>query len=145
MTSQPSQLEQRYTAAEDAAIIKHHEVDKFTWPFIATLLGRASHRGVRLRYLRLTSRPAAPTGTMRHCIRTDCRKPFLSPHCGVRMCDDCRDRSESPFEPDDVGHVSYDTDCIRPAQYGARSGRFGRFSQYDGVDLEKKIEIKARH
>ena len=82
-------------SADDDRLIVRLRLAGATWESIADSIGR-SRSSIRSRYDRL---PFAvrnsyvpqddPRVKSRHCLR--CRGDFLSPHKGVRLCDDCRE------------------------------------------------------
>jgi hypothetical protein len=92
-----------YTDEECALIRKLRDVDRLPWQQIADRMGRGnSGTAVRAKYIKLIEEPEpAPTTKPRKCLR--CTLTFQSSGPGNRMCDDCRGREASPFEPDAVG------------------------------------------
>lgn len=110
-----------YSAAEDATILRMRR-DGATWIAIAKVIGRPSGFAVRFRavilYQRIEDELAAPVVTLRKCLR--CRGDVHSTGHGHRMCDPCRERSSSPFEPEHAAgqrktrYAPLGSDDIRP-------------------------------
>jgi hypothetical protein len=96
----------RYSAEENALIVRCRETEHLTWDRIAKRLGRrVTGTAVRLRYEKIveqrTPKPDAPKPTTRPCL--GCQKLFLSAGKHNRLCDDCAGRDDSPFEPEEGG------------------------------------------
>ena len=87
-----------FTAAEDAAI-RILRAAGMSIPAIARGLDRSKLSiAKQVKYFAELTEPLPPPPVRRACLR--CGDMFDSPHCGVRMCDPCKRRDNSPFEAD---------------------------------------------
>jgi len=104
-----------YTDEDDSVIITLRDEKSFRWTEIAKKIDKGhSSQNIQLRYRYLdglrTRRNKNGEPTVRKCMASECREPFLSEGYHMRFCDKCRNSDERHVDYHLVTHTSTNWD-----------------------------------